>query len=84
VDAVITEAPSSADHSQALFFALHRVLRPDGALVVLEPLEGRTFEISERLKGYITLAGFLTATITPNPPFVEVRFRDGFIFVYFN
>jgi hypothetical protein len=72
VDFLLSEAPSAADHSQTLFFDIFRVLRPDGVLALYEPLEGRTFEVSEKLKGALTLAGFINTIITPNPPYVEI------------
>jgi len=75
VDVVLSEAPSFAEHSLDLLLKLFRVLRSDGALVLREPLEGRTFEVSEKLKGLLTMSGFINTTITPSPPYVEIVSR---------
>jgi len=72
VDVVLSEAPSFNDHTLDLLMALFRVLRADGTLVLLEPLEGRSYDVSEKLKGQLTMSGFVSTTITPNPPNVEV------------
>lgn len=73
VDLVLSEAPAFTDHTQSLLFDAFRVLRPDASLRLYEPLDGRTFEVSEKLKGHLTLAGFLTPTLIASPPYIEVR-----------
>ena len=72
IDVVLSEAPSFSEHSLDLLIKLFRILRSDGSLVLFEPLEGRTFETSDKLKGLLTMSGFVGTTITPNPPNVEV------------
>jgi len=75
LDVVISRAPSPQDHTLELFFEIYRVLRGDGVFACCEPLENRTFEVSENLKKNLTLSGFVDTTISVNGSFVEVISR---------
>jgi len=72
LDVVISRAPSSSDHPLDLFFQVFRALRGDGTFVCYEPLENRTFQESDKLKGNLTLAGFLNPSITLSGQWVQV------------
>jgi len=72
LDAVISQASSPSDHSLPLLLELYRVLRGDGVFSCYEPLENRSFEISENLKRNLTMAGFVSPKINVNGVFVEV------------
>jgi len=75
IDVVISRASSPQDHTLELFFEIYRVLRGDGIFVCYEPLENRTFTISENLKKNLTLSGFVDTTISVKDSFVEVFSR---------
>jgi len=72
LDVVISRASSSQDHTLELFFEIYRVLRGDGIFACYEPLENRTFEVSENLKRNLTVSGFVDTNISVNGSFVEV------------
>jgi len=72
LDVVISKASSPSDHSLTLLLELYRVLRGDGLFVCYEPLENRTFEISENLKRNLTIAGFISTKITASGTFIEI------------
>jgi len=72
IDVVISRAASPQDHSLELFFEIYRVLRGDGVFACYEPLENRTFDVSENLKKILTLSGFVNTSIAVNGSFVEV------------
>jgi len=57
------------------FFEIYRVLRGDGIIACYEPMQNRTFEISEKLRKNLTLSGFVDTTIYANESFVEVISR---------
>jgi len=75
LDVVISRAPAPQDHTLALFFEIFRVLRGDGVFACYEPLENRTFDVSDALKKNLTLSGFVDTTISPCDSFVEVISR---------
>jgi len=72
LDVVVSRAPSPKEHTLNLFFEVFRVLRGDGVFACYEPLENRTFQDSEKLRGTLILAGFQNPTISANGSFVQV------------
>jgi len=72
LDVVISKASSPSDHSLPLLLEIYRVLRGDGIFACYEPLEDRTFEISENLKRNLTIAGFISPKITASGLYVEI------------
>jgi len=72
LDVVISKASSPNDHSLTLLLEIYRVLRGDGIFSCYEPLEDRTFEISENLKRNLTIAGFVSPKITASGVCVEI------------
>jgi len=72
IDVVISKASSPTDHALPLLFEIYRVLRGDGFFVCYEPLENRTFEMSENLKRNVTMAGFVSPKIKSSGVFIEV------------
>jgi len=69
---VISKASSPGDHTLILFMEIYRVLRGDGLFACYEPLENRTFEISENLKRNLTIAGFVSPKIAANGLLIEI------------
>eukprot|EP01125_Pyxidicula_operculata_P004827 TRINITY_DN17_c0_g1_i2.p1 TRINITY_DN17_c0_g1~~TRINITY_DN17_c0_g1_i2.p1 ORF type:complete len:282 (+),score=62.27 TRINITY_DN17_c0_g1_i2:74-919(+) len=72
LDIVISQSPSPTDHTLNLFFEIFRVLRGDGAFICYEPIENRTFEISENLTRNLTVAGFVTPVIKSQGSLIEI------------
>jgi hypothetical protein len=72
MDVVLSRVPTASDHTLPFLFEVNRVLRADGIFVCYEPLENRTFEISENLKRNLTMAGFVSPSINASGSYVEV------------
>jgi len=72
LDVVISKASSPSDHSITFLLEIYRVLRGDGIFACYEPLENRTFELSENLKRNLTITGFVSPKINSSGVFIEI------------